>query len=118
MVFSERAVSPRRLATVTLFIAMIAGACGGTASLDFPGPVASAECAAACSGATPFCDQGSCVAACAPGLTLCASACVSTKTSNRNCGACGHACEVGEVCSLGACECPAGLVCKGGRCLP
>jgi hypothetical protein len=39
----------------------------------------------------------------AVGLTLCSSACVSLSNDPRNCGACGHSCVTGQVCSSGSC---------------
>ena len=44
------------------------------------------------------------VLACAPGLTLCGTSCVSTRTSFGNCGACNQACSTGQYCDNGACQ--------------
>jgi hypothetical protein len=48
-----------------------------------------------------------------PGLTSCGGTCADLQSSPANCGACGHACAVGEACVEGACvslsctdECP------------
>jgi Stigma-specific protein, Stig1 len=53
---------------------------------------------------------------CATGLNSCGGACVNTKTSNANCGACGAACDTGLVCSGGKCaiDCDGGTKCPGG----
>ncbi len=37
---------------------------------------------------------------------LCGYTCTAVLTDAANCGACDHACDVGEVCSTGACVCP------------
>jgi hypothetical protein len=47
---------------------------------------------------------------CGPGTTDCGSGCVDFTTDSANCGACGVACAVGTVCSMGECQC----VCAGG----
>ena len=47
--------------------------------------------------------------ACDPGLTLCGDTCSDTKVDVLNCGACGHACKVGQFCSAGKCTVPAVL---------
>jgi hypothetical protein len=61
------------------------------------------------------------VLACAPGLTLCGSACVNTTNSFGHCGACGQACSGNQFCSNGSCQnvpttctpgaCPANYFC-------
>jgi Stigma-specific protein, Stig1 len=48
-----------------------------------------------------------------PGATLCNGFCVDTKFDPNNCGACGTACQPGEVCSNGQC----GVNCSGGTTL-
>lgn len=50
---------------------------------------------------------------------VCGSSCVELKTDNFNCGACGTACGMGEVCSGGVCAvtCAAGLVNCSGHCI-
>jgi len=48
--------------------------------------------------------------------TECGGSCVDVKTDRANCGECGKACAVGQLCTDGACRsnCPAGqLVCSG-----
>ena len=57
--------------------------------------------AAGCSETKPDC-LGDAVA--------CGGTCVELRSDNLNCGACGHACADGQVCSAGACS----LVCAGG----
>lgn len=65
-----------------------------------------------CTGATPICLAGRCVAECPAGFTLCEGACVNLTTDLNNCGACGNLCQntgVGtSVCVAGACNvaCP------------
>ena len=50
---------------------------------------------------------------------VCGGACVEAKSDNLNCGACGHACAAGQVCSGGACalSCQTGLLDCGGSCV-
>jgi hypothetical protein len=66
--------------------------------------------AAGCPAAKPAC-QGD--------ATVCGATCVSTKSDNLNCGACGNACAAGTVCSNGSCQvtCAAGLMDCGGGCI-
>ncbi len=47
---------------------------------------------------------------CSTTQTQCDGACVSMDRDSFNCGACGHTCAKGEVCSAGTC----GLTCVGG----
>ncbi len=42
---------------------------------------------------------------CASDQALCADTCSRLSTDAANCGACGHACAAGQVCTAGACEC-------------
>jgi hypothetical protein len=51
--------------------------------------------------------------ACPGDLLHCGASCVDSRFDPANCGACGHACAAGEVCSDGAC----GLTCVGGSTL-
>src|SRR5689334_19694974 len=41
---------------------------------------------------------------CKEGLSECSLKCVDLRLDPRNCGACGHACGAGEVCSAGLCS--------------
>jgi hypothetical protein len=62
-----------------------------------------------------------CGAGCGEGETCCwvlgSEQCIDTSSCGLNCGGCGHACELGEVCANGACvpwydhvdPCPLGL---------
>ncbi len=62
------------------------------------------------------CDGGS---ACASGQTCCDSpaGCRNLQTDAASCGACGHACAPGFVCSSGACACDGNADCgPGGSC--
>ena len=45
---------------------------------------------------------------CVPGLTACGSECADLQLDVANCGACGHACAIGQACTQGACtqSCP------------
>jgi hypothetical protein len=46
--------------------------------------------------------------------SFCGGACVDTTSDSRNCGACGAACLVHQVCSASKCECaPGAKSCKG-----
>jgi hypothetical protein len=65
---------------------------------------------------------GGCGVVCPTNQTLCSTsggqACVNLKSDNFNCGACGAACAVGQVCNGGACEvrCSTGLTNCSGAC--
>ena len=69
--------------------------------------------AAATAAVLPLDSAGAAVS-CAPNV-LCGSICVNTSKDQDNCGACGHVCAPGELCSLGKC-CPCGTVNCGGVC--
>jgi hypothetical protein len=55
--------------------------------------------------------------ACPAGQTLCSGACVSLSETPAHCGACGQACDTGEICVAGACACAPGLTDCGGSCV-
>jgi hypothetical protein len=84
-------------------------------------------CASACAAANgmPGCVAGRCVvASCSAGFVDCdmgaANGCEVDVTSDaRNCGVCGGACGVAQVCSSGACRagCVAGLTVCGASCV-
>lgn len=57
-----------------------------------------------CDGATPVCQNGSCVATCGGGTTNCSGACADLDESPLNCGFCGHVCEFDKVCVAGQCQ--------------
>ncbi|HQP38342.1 MAG TPA: MXAN_6577-like cysteine-rich protein, partial [Polyangiaceae bacterium] len=56
---------------------------------------------------------------CQSGLTNCNGMCVNLQTNFANCGACGHACAAGQLCSSGTCQvsCQAGLTNCSGLCV-
>ncbi len=43
---------------------------------------------------------------CADGCVTCGGSCTDLATDAANCGACGEACQTGQVCISGACEWP------------
>lgn len=66
------------------------------------------------------CVDGTCVYACADGFDDCnlAEGCETPVTADvKNCGACGITCLPGEVCTDGACVCPAGSLVCGTACI-
>ena len=72
-----------------------------------------------------MCAGGSCSSACAMDETLCTvtdgdggmmSICVDTDASTVHCGGCNMACDAGQVCNGGTCECPADTVDCDGVC--
>ena len=52
------------------------------------------------------------VVTCPTGAAYCSGSCSSLATDASNCGACGHVCAIGEVCSGGTCTTPT-LPCAG-----
>ncbi|MBX5484414.1 MAG: hypothetical protein IRZ16_21540 [Myxococcaceae bacterium] len=55
---------------------------------------------------------------CTEGLTACdGKSCEDLQSDKRNCGACGHACQIGEVCSAGSCICAPGATECNGACV-
>jgi hypothetical protein len=53
---------------------------------------------------------------CSPGEVDCGGTCVSLRSDDLNCGACGVACGALEHCSAGACACDEGIAVCDGRC--
>lgn len=53
------------------------------------------------------------------GMTLCGGACVNLQSDSTNCGRCGNACPVSQVCSAGVCgvSCGPGTTNCGGDCV-
>jgi hypothetical protein len=91
MGFSGRRAA--RLVTATFVAGVIALACGGTSSLDFPG----APGVDAGDGSTPICLLA--------GEIACGALCVPVHSDPRNCGGCGVACgEQAPLCNAGACS--------------
>ncbi len=74
----------------------------GAASVQIPLEMSSegATCTLDCTGFTK----------CTPTSTSSAPYCANTGTDNANCGACGHACGTGEVCSGSACALSCGAL--------
>lgn len=58
---------------------------------------------AACMGATPACEDGTCVAACSSGRTNCSDGCFDTDASPLHCGSCAKKCSTDELCVGGEC---------------
>src|SRR5688500_5412768 len=54
---------------------------------------------------------------CQPGTDRCGDGCADFSADRRNCGACGNACQSGQACSAGSCECAAPATTCGGRCV-
>lgn len=58
---------------------------------------------------------------CGLNQTLCSGRCVVTRTDPANCGGCGIACDVGQVCTGSSCQpassCPQGLSACSGSCV-
>ena len=68
-------------------------------------------------GVYTYCEGGVCVAPqCPEGTTDCANYCDDLMTSTFNCGACGKACAVGELCVNGVCTPPAACAQQGQPC--
>ncbi len=68
------------------------------------------------------CGSNDAAPSCTTGSTLCGSLCVSTKTDNANCGACGTTCAAGQACAAGVCtaapaSCPSGSTLCGATCV-
>ncbi len=58
-------------------------------------------------------DQG---VLCSAGLSRCGTGCADLEADRLNCGACGAACQIGEVCREGRCTCPSGAERCGAVC--
>lgn len=56
---------------------------------------------------------------CKGAAQVCGGSCVELKSDDLNCGACGTACDAGQVCSAGSCQlsCQVGLLDCGGKCV-
>jgi len=72
------------------------------------------------SGINYVCNGGSSSSTCSGGAILCGNTCTSTSSDTNNCGACGHACTTGQVCTSGQCSTPScqpnQVMCAGGTC--
>lgn len=53
---------------------------------------------------------------CRAGTERCGAGCADFTSDNRNCGACGQACAVGQACVMGACSCQPGTTACGDTC--
>ncbi len=84
-------------------------ACGGTTC------VAGETCIAAAAAGSSQCACGG-GAACSLGQTCCQTpaGCKDLQTDSASCGACGHACPPGFVCTAGACGCDGDVDCNAG----
>ena len=54
---------------------------------------------------------------CTAGQMMCGGSCATVAVDPLNCGACGVACAVGQVCQAGQCACSAGLLACSGSCV-
>jgi hypothetical protein len=87
------------------------GACGPATNGctdDLSKPATCQGCLTACGAAAPKCAPTGCIASCSTvNLTDCSGACVDTKTSPTNCGACGKVCPTtangDPTCTNGSC---------------
>lgn len=95
---------------LALIASMLVG-CGTSANLDMGGTDAGGarSCGAGCTPPLPLCDDGSgqCVASCTSAQTQCGAVCAVLGTDQSNCGSCGTACGIGEICTDGNCGSPA-----------
>jgi hypothetical protein len=71
--------------------------CGGCRVVCSPNNIPARQCSA-----------GSCTGMCAPGFADCnnnrqTDGCETSLTTTQNCGACGNACNPGQLCVNGAC---------------
>ena len=57
------------------------------------------------------CATGKAPPTCDPGQSLCGTTCIDPQNDPDNCGKCGNACPLAQVCSSGQCaqECPSGV---------
>jgi glucosylceramidase len=97
----------------------------GRASIKGPG-LALFMMVAACSGSTlggtpgtggANATAGTSGNVCAPGQTLCGTACVDVSADGANCGGCGIPCATAQICQAGQCQCMAGLLDCNGSCV-
>jgi hypothetical protein len=67
-------------------------------------PAACGPTAVACTGLTPRCEAGVCVAQCSGAFDTCGNACINPDTDPEHCGGCDVRCSNDEVCVQGNCE--------------
>lgn len=98
-------------AIVSLAVVVLAVGCGGSDTGPGGGIDASVgggmPCVPACGGATPFCQDGVCVADCPGAEIACDGMCIDASSDPTNCGRCGEDCGAAGVCDNGICSCPA-----------
>jgi hypothetical protein len=124
------AVTLKRGATVSVYVTLTAStacpagqhACGATCYVDTDVDHCGLACntCTALGSATVACVNSQCTFTCAGGTSRCGSACVNFDTDAANCGACGHACDAGQICSGRVCatsSCSDGQHACGGACV-
>ncbi len=89
----------RRIPLLVLFIATIATAigCGGSSSVQTRSGESGTD------GGLDAPPDSPDAATCPSSQSLCGGACTDTNVDGNNCGACGHVCPAGTVCSAGTC---------------
>jgi hypothetical protein len=80
---------------------------GGSGGTSTGGTSAGGATGGAATGgsATGGATTGGAAGTCGAGLTRCKGACTNTDTDEAHCGACDGACDFGQVCTNGDCEC-------------
>jgi hypothetical protein len=110
-VTTRGAIRTARWIPATIALAIVA--CGTTeaetptpASVDAGAPpplvvTPGSPCAVCAAG--EVCSNGTCKPSCDTGLVACGADCFDLRTSNKNCGACGNACDAAEYCNSSQC---------------
>ena len=76
--------------------------CSGDCVYYLTDPLNCGACGNVCGSGT-HCSEGTCVASCPVGTTLCGDTCVDLQNDPSNCGACGNVCGDNQICTTGAC---------------